>query len=78
MLTKKDLQGYDDDFVRSLSIEVYKRRLEDNCAGDVARLEADAKAQGRTLDLSGRAASYDVLTRCYLAALGIPKPGAKP
>lgn len=65
----------DPDRVRDLSVEVYKRRLEDSSGGGsgaVERmLENDADG-GKKLRL--RAASYDSLSRAYVEALDVDFP----
>lgn len=53
--------------VRDISVEVYKRRLDDSSPGASARMlekDDDGGSKMRT-----RAGSYDVLTRAYLAVL---------
>jgi len=77
-------EGYDPEFVRDVSVEVYKLRLEDaNGPGAAERmLAADKRGEIDTggkiiktkLDLRGRASAYDPLTRAYFVALKIPKP----
>lgn len=66
------------DQIRDISVEVYKRRLEDSCRGDTERMlkkdaEKDPNDNGKKL--RGRAACYDPLTRHYvdLAAEGVIK-----
>lgn len=53
--------------VRDISVEVYKRRLEDSQAGAVDRMLAKDEHDGSKL--RSRAASYDALTRAYMAVL---------
>lgn len=53
--------------VRDISVEVYKRRLEDSQAGAVDRMLAKDEDDGSKL--RSRAASYDALTRAYMAVL---------
>lgn len=54
--------------VRDISVEVYKRRLVD-CSGEGAVERMLAKDNDGGKMLRDRAASYDVLTRAYLAVL---------
>lgn len=53
--------------VRDISVEVYKLRLEDSSAGAVDRMLAKDGDDGSKL--RSRAASYDALTRAYMAVL---------
>lgn len=56
--------------VRNISVEVYKRRLEDSSGGGTGAVERMlAKDDDGGAKLRGRAASYDALTRAYLAVL---------
>ena len=54
--------------IRDISEKVYRLRLEQDCAGNVAcMIEKDGDGGKK---LRNRAGAYDPLTRCYLAALG--------
>lgn len=54
--------------VHNLSVEVYKMRLvDDSGQGAVERMIKNDKDNGE--NLSGRARSFDILSRCYLRAL---------
>jgi hypothetical protein len=60
--------------VRDISEHVYRRRLEQDCKGNVERMlakdrEKDPEDNGKKL--RGRAAQYDALTRIYVEVLGL-------
>ena len=57
------------DYIRDISEQVYRIRLEQDCAGNVARMIEKDEDEGQTL--RNRAAAFDPLTRAYLKALGI-------
>ncbi len=62
--------------VRDISVEVYKRRLEDNSPGGVDRMLEKDDDGG--VKLRSRAASYDALTRAYMAVLSQRNLGNMP
>lgn len=65
---KKPELKFDPEFIRDISEAAYRQRLEQECAGNVARmLEKDGDGGKK---LRGRAAAYDTLTRCYLDVFG--------
>lgn len=57
------------DRIREISVAVYKLRLEASNPGAIARMLKKDADEGQKL--SGRAASYDPLTRAYLKVLGV-------
>ena len=57
--------------IRDISVEVYKRRLEESSKGGVARMIEGDKDRGEKL--RGRAAAYDSLTRAYIAVFKIDR-----
>jgi hypothetical protein len=64
---------FDPEYIRDLSEKVYRIRLEQDCAGNVARMlakdsEKDPNDNGKKL--RNRAGQYDPLTRVYLEVLG--------
>lgn len=56
------------DYIRGISEEVYRFRLEQDCAGNVARMIEKDEDGGEKL--RNRAGAYDPLTRAYLKVLG--------
>jgi hypothetical protein len=58
------------EYVRNISEQVYRARLEQDCPGNVVRMIEKDEDTGQKL--RGRAGQYDSLTRAYLKALGIP------
>lgn len=60
---------FDPEYVRDISERVYRERLCD-ASGDGAVQRMVAKDGDGGQKLRGRAASYDVLSRAYLKALG--------
>jgi hypothetical protein len=59
---------FDPEYIRNISETVYRSRLEQDCAGNVARMIEKDEDSGQML--RNRAGQYDSLTRHYLAALG--------
>jgi len=59
---------FDPEYIRDISEAVYRARLEQDCAGNVARMIEKDEDTGQML--RGRAGAYDPLTRVYLKALG--------
>jgi hypothetical protein len=59
---------FDPCYVRDLSEQVYRIRLEQECAGNVERMIAKDEDDGQKL--RNRAGQYDPLTRAYLDVLG--------
>jgi len=67
-----------EEFVRDISVDVYKFRLEQSSPppGAVQRmLEEDADGG---MKLRERAGAYDTLTRAYLCVLGLGEPNTQP
>lgn len=64
--------SFDADYIRDLSVKVYRLRLEQDCPGNVARMIAKDEDGGEKL--RNRAGAYDALTRCYLKVLGFEPP----
>ena len=60
---------FDPSYIRDLSEQVYRVRLEQDCEGNAARMIAKDEDNGEKL--RNRAAAYDSLTRAYLKVLGI-------
>lgn len=67
---------FEPNYIRHLSEQVYRVRLEHDCEGNVARMIAKDKDNGEKL--RNRAAAYDPLTRAYLKVLGIEPPSRSP
>lgn len=59
---------FDVGYVRDISEGVYRLRLEQDCAGNIARMIEKDEDNGEKL--RNRAAAYDPLTRAYLNILG--------
>ncbi len=59
--------NFDPEVVKLLTIETYKRRLEDDCAGNVERMIAADKDAGQKLE--ARAQAYSPIVRAVLRAL---------
>lgn len=62
---------WDPEYVRDLSVLVYRQRLSDG-GGSPERMIEEDEDHGEKL--RGRAASYDPLTRAYLKVLGFEPP----
>lgn len=60
---------FDPSHIRDISERTYRHRLEQDCAGNVARMIEKDEDNGEKL--RNRAAAYDPLTRAYLHVLGI-------
>jgi hypothetical protein len=60
---------FDPEYIRDLSEKVYRLRLEQDCAGNVARMIAKDEDGGEKL--RNRAGFYDALTRAYLKVMGV-------
>lgn len=56
------------EYIRDLSEKVYRLRLEQDCAGNVARMIEKDEDNGEML--RNRAGFFDGLTRAYLKVLG--------
>lgn len=68
-------EHYDPEYVRDISEQVYRLRLEDPSgggAGSVERMIANDKDGG--VKLRSRAGAYDGTVRAMLAVMKIPKP----
>jgi hypothetical protein len=63
---------FDPEYIRDISEAVYRSRLEQDCAGNVARMIEKDDDGG--VKLRNRAGQYDTMTRAYLAALGFEPP----
>ena len=63
-------------YIRHLSEQVYRVRLEQDCEGNVARMIEKDEDNGEKL--RNRAAAYDPLTRTYLKVLGIEPKSRTP
>lgn len=59
---------FDPAYIRDLSEQVFRLRLEQDCEGNVERMIAKDEDGGEKL--RNRASSYDPLTRAYLKILG--------
>jgi hypothetical protein len=57
------------DYIRDISEQVFRIRLEQDCEGNVARMIEKDEDDGEKL--RNRAGQYDPLTRAYLKALGV-------
>lgn len=57
------------DYIRDLSEQVFRIRLEQDCPGNVARMIEKDEDSGEKL--RNRAAAYDPITRAYLKAMGV-------
>lgn len=55
-------------YIRDLSEQVYRMRLDQDCEGNVERMIAKDEDSGEKL--RNRAGAYDPLTRAYLKVLG--------
>lgn len=64
--------SFDAEYIRDLSVKVYRLRLEQDCPGNVARMLTKDADDGTKL--RNRAGSYDALTRAYLKVLGFEPP----
>jgi hypothetical protein len=58
------------EYVRNISEQVYRARLEQDCPGNVAKMIEKDEDDGQKL--RNRSGQYDALTRAYLKALGVP------
>lgn len=73
---------FDPAYIRDVSEQVYRMRLEQDCHGNVERMIAKDEDNGEKL--RNRAAAYDPLTRAYLKVLGFepttqsPQEGVAP
>ena len=68
-MTAERKPTFDPDYIRDLSEQVYRIRLEQDSPGNVERMIAKDADCGKKL--RNRASSYDPLTRAYLKALNI-------
>lgn len=72
-MAKESKPTFHPDYIRGISEEVYRARLEQDCAGNVERMIAKDEDGGEKL--RNRASAYDPLTRAYLNVLGFePQP----
>lgn len=72
-MRKEPKPTFDPAYIRDVSEQVYRLRLEQDCHGNVERMIAKDKDGGEKL--RNRAADYDPLTRAYLKVLGFEPPG---
>jgi hypothetical protein len=63
---------FDPDYVREVSLTVYRMRLDQACPGGADRQVNEDEDSGKKQ--RGRAGAYDALTRAYLTALGVNAP----
>jgi hypothetical protein len=71
--TREPKPTFDPEYIRDLSERVYRIRLEQDCAGNVARMlakDAEKDPEDGGKKLRNRAGQYDPLTRVYLDVLG--------
>ena len=61
-------QTFKPEYIRDISEAVYRKRLEQDCPGNVERMIAKDGDKGEKL--RNRAKPYDPLTRVYLQVLG--------
>lgn len=67
-MSKEPKPTFDPAYIRDLSEQVYRMRLEQDSPGNVDRMIAKDEDNGETL--RNRAGFYDPLTRAYLKVLG--------
>lgn len=67
-MTREPKPTFDPAYIRDISEQTYRLRLEQDCAGNVDRMIAKDEDQGQKL--RNRAGSLDPLTRAYLKVLG--------
>lgn len=67
---------FDPTYIRDLSEQVFRIRLEQDCEGNVARMIAKDEDTGQKL--RNRASAYDPLTRAYLKILGFEPAALSP
>jgi hypothetical protein len=72
-MNKQPRATYDPEYIRDLSERVYRLRLEQDSAGNVARMIEKDEDGGEKL--RNRAGSYDALTRAYLKVFGFEPDG---
>jgi len=63
---------FDPSYVRDVSEQAYRLRLEQDSPGNVARMIEKDEDNGEKL--RNRASAYDPLTRAYLKVLGFEPP----
>lgn len=73
MAEREKKPTYDPTYIRDVSEQAYRVRLEQDCPGNVARMIEKDKDNGEKL--RNRAAAYDPLTRAYLKVLGFEPDG---
>jgi hypothetical protein len=71
-MSKEPKPTFDPTYIRDLSEQAYRLRLEQDCHGNVERMIAKDEDSGEKL--RNRAAAYDPLTRAYLKVLGFEPP----
>lgn len=71
-MSREPKPTFDPDYIRDVSEQAYRIRLEQDCPGNVARMIEKDEDEGQKL--RGRAGAYDPLTRAYLKVLGFEPP----
>ncbi len=72
-MSREQKPTFDPEYIRDLSEQTYRLRLEQDCAGNVARMIEKDEDDGQKL--RNRAGAYDPLTRAYLEVLGFKPDG---
>lgn len=67
-MTKERKPTFDPEYIRDLSEQAYRLRLDQDCPGNAVRMIEKDKDEGQKL--RNRAGAYDPLTRAYLKVLG--------
>jgi hypothetical protein len=75
-MSREPKPTFDPSYIRDLSEQVYRVRLEQDSPGNVDRMIAKDEDGGEKL--RNRAGSYDPLTRAYLKVLGFEPPAIPP
>jgi hypothetical protein len=71
-MSREPKPTFDPEYIRDISERTYRLRLEQDCAGNVARMIEKDEDGGEKL--RNRAGAYDPLTRAYLKVLGFETP----
>lgn len=64
---KVNIREFDADYVRAISVRIYKHRLEDRSGGGPGAVERMLGKEGGRGTLNNNASAYDALTRTYLS-----------
>ena len=75
-MSREPKPTFDPEYIRDVSVYVYRMRLEQECEGNVERMIAKDEDGGKKL--RNRAGQYDPLTRVYLDVLGFKPPSRTP